>query len=160
MAEFDSYMPGTTIQSSPDRGGTPSYFERMGDEIEAQKAQLETDYGITSSLSPEQYNLAVRIMSASKNPEQDMYRISAASSLSRIYNVPFSTAYSNVEPMTKALLGREYKPDATTAGSIQNSWTLGLLARERRELAKDFMDITMKRGDASHVVERMQALSS
>ena len=158
MAEFDSYMPGTTIQSSPDRGGTPSYFERMGDEIEAQKAQLETDYGITSSLSPEQYNLAVRIMSASKNPEQDMYRISAASSLSRIYNVPFSTAYSNVEPMTKALLGREYKPDATTAGSIQNSWTLGLLARERRELAKDFMDITMKRGDASHVVERMQAL--
>lgn len=158
MADIDINRPGTTIQSSPDRGGAPSYFESLGDEIERQKAEFESSYGFVSPLTPEQYNLSLRILSESKNPDQDMYRINAAASLSKIYNVPFSTAYGNVESMTKALLGREYKPDATTAGSIQNSWTLGLLARERRALAKDFMDITMNGGDATYISERMQTL--
>ena len=160
MAELNSYRPGSTIQSNPTAGLRSDRYDRMLEERDALKTELSLPSPI--QVSAEEYSFLSRSLAGLEGKQRDemKYRLGSAMAFSRNLGISVEQAYASLPALAKAQLDIEYKPDATTFRSLQDSLAIGVLNSQLNDTANQYMDAYLAGEDVSALDARIKALDS
>ena len=160
MAELNSYRPGSTIQSNPTAGLRSDRYDRMLEERDALKTELSLPSPI--QVSAEEYSFLSRSLAGLEGKQRDemKYRLGSAMAFSRNLGISVEQAYASLPALAKAQLDIEYKPDATTFRSLQDSLAIGVLSSQLSDTANQYMDAYLAGEDVSALDARIKALDS
>lgn len=113
-------------------------------------------------VSNDEYKLLYNMLS-SKSTKAEMNeqeaRMYSAMTFAENMDIPFSYAYDNLNSLTKAWNGIEFKPTVSNATAIHNSFQIGPLSRKQANIAYNLMmsgDITDE--ERQSMIQQLEAL--
>lgn len=159
MAELNSYRPGSTIQSNPTAGIRSDRYDRMLEERDALKTELSLPSPI--QVSAEEYSFLSRSLAGLEGKQRDemKYRLGSAMAFSRNLGITVEQAYASLPALAKAQLDIEYKPDATTFRSLQDSLAIGVISADLKDVYSQYKDAYLRGDDVSAIDAEIQRLN-
>lgn len=159
MAELNAYRPGMTIQSNPTGGLRSDRYDRILEERDALQQELSLPSPI--QVSADEYRFLSTSLAGLEGKQRDemKYRLGSAMAFSRNLGITVEQAYASLPALTKAQLDIEYKPDATTFRSLQDSLAIGVISWDLKDRYNQYKDAYLRGDDVSAIDAEIQRLN-